>query len=218
MRIHWMILLLLLSAPSPAETHRFGPDDAPRLVEAFEKLQSGDRVILEAGRYPLFQSLVISGVTDLRLEGRGKVELILQSLEQPVLTLDRCQKIRINNLRARHQQPSEEYVCEGAVIEVQKSQKVKIWDCHLNGCGAAGVYAVESDGLVIQRNRIFNNTYAGIWLHSSNAHVIDNKIFDNAASLITWGPCRLTLLGNEIKNNTGNDYTGAYEIDRWFEK
>ncbi len=212
------IILLSLGATAAARTHRFEPSDAGRLGSAFEQLQSGDRVVLESGRYPLRRGLVLNGVEGVTIEGHGRVELVLEQLEEPVLSLVRCRRIEISNLRARHRQPAHEYVCEGAVINLNNSKKVKIWDCHLNGCGAAGVFAMGSDEVVIMRNRIFNNTYAGVWLQNSHAHVLHNKIYDNAASLITYGDCRVTMLGNEIKDNVGNDYTGAYEIERWFEE
>ncbi len=208
------LLLILLIGPAWARTWTFTPRDAGRLQEALERLEPGDKVVFERGQYRLLNTLELFEKQNITLEGRGKVEFILADLWQPVISLSQCKGVTIRHIRARHAESLDGYECEGAVISVQKCQKIGIFDSQLNGCGAAGVYAIESQTLVVKGNKIFNNTYAGVWLAESEAFVLDNKIVDNAASVITWGKCRLTMMGNEVRNNHGNEYTGADDIER----
>lgn len=209
-----VLLFTLLLGPAWARTWTVTPRDAGRLQETLERLEPGDKVVFERGEYRLLNSLELFEKQDITLEGRGKVEFILPDLWQPVISVAQCRRVTIRHIRARHAESLQGYECEGAVISIQKSEKIGIFDCHLNGCGAAGVYAIESKTVVVKDNTIFNNTYAGVWLAQSEAYVLNNRIVDNAASVITWGDCRLTMIGNEIKNNRGNDYTGADDIER----
>lgn len=209
-----LLLLTLATLPGAAETWRLNPNDAPRLPSIFEKLKNGDKVVLERGTYALFRGLKLEGLHDVTIEGRGRVDLVLHTLWEPVLNVRECEMVRIRHIRARHKNPPEGYECEGAVIQFQSCNKVGVWDSRLNGCGAAGVYAVKSRDVLIKGNRIFNNSYAGVWLYESNAYVIDNKIYDNAASFMSSRDSQVIFMGNETKDNRGNEYTSAQDIER----
>lgn len=175
-------------------------------------------MILERGTYRLRNRLVLDGKKNIRIEGRGRVELIVSDLFEPVFEIRQCENIQVRHLRARHEEPAYGYECEGAVISVQKSNRVGIWDSQLNGCGAAGVYAMSSFDVVVKNNKIFNNSYAGVWLHDSRAYVVGNRITGNAASVVTTGKSWLTMLENKIEDNQGNIYSGAEDLERLFRR
>ena len=202
----YISLVLILSATTLAETYRYTPDQAHLLADAFQRLQSGDRVVFERGTYRLESGLELTDLTDVTLESRGQVTLLVNDLDDSVLEINNCRNVTVKGLRAAHREPGKEYQCEGPVIEVRKSKQVLIAENRLNGCGAAGVHAYQSQDVVVLDNRIFNNTYAAIWVTDSQVFVHRNKIHDNAATLSTYGKCDVTLTENSIQDNSGNDY------------
>lgn len=141
------------------------------------------------------------------MRGEGKVEIVLSNLDEAVISVADSEGVIIKGLRARHAQPNKEYACEGAVVEIRNSKQVAVTHSELNGCGAAGVYATGSSDVVIYKNTIFNNTFAGVWLYNTTAHIRQNRLFKNAADLITGGQTEVVMLDNEVENNKGNDFS-----------
>ena len=206
-----LIAILLLTGTALSETYRYSPGQAYLLPEAFANLESGDRVVLERGNYTLEHGLRLTDLSNITIEGQGRVNLQVNDLDSPVLEIMGCTDVTIKQLRLSHKNPGKEYQCEGAVIKVANSEKVLVARNHLNGCGAAGVYALQSKEIFVYQNRIYNNTYAGVWLTDAQVLVHDNDIYDNAAALSTYGKCDVTLTENRIRDNAGNDYVkGGY--------
>ena len=213
MRTSFICLLftLLVSGAALSETYRYSPGQAYLLPKAFENLKPGDTVVLERGNFELEHGLRLTDLTDITIEGQGRVTLQINDLDNPVLEIVGCTDVTVKGLRLSHKNPGSEYQCEGAVIEVAHSEKVLVARNHLNGCGAAGVYANQSKEILVYQNKIFNNTYAGIWVTDSQIFVHDNDIYDNAAALSTYGKCDVTFTENRIEDNAGNDYIrGGY--------
>lgn len=198
------LLVLLLTTAAQAKILSFTPRTAFQIKGALKTLKSGDRIVFHRGTYNLANGLTISGLSDIVIEGKGEVELVVGNLNDAVLSFEDCQNVQIRGLSARHQRPADDYQCEGAVVRVVRCQQIFISENRLNGCGAAGVYGMTCKDLVIYKNRIFNNSFAGVWLHDVSATVHDNKIYDNASALITYGKCDVSLTENEVENNSGN--------------
>lgn len=209
MRKILLAILLLLTTAAQAKTLVFGPRNADQIPQALKSLKPGDTLVFQSGVYVFPQGLVLSGMEGVALEGRGKVEIVVTNLDDAVILLKNCRRIRITGLTARHEKPAPEYQCEGAVIRCDQSEDIFIAENRLNGCGAAGVFAMGSKNIVIYKNRIFNNSFAGVWMQDSSALVHGNRIYDNAASLITNGDCSVSLTENEIKNNSGNIFNDS---------
>lgn len=197
---------LLTSGLAGAETLRVGPGKAHRLPEIFSSLKDGDRVVFERGTYRTHRALTVSGRKNITVEGEGRVEVVLSNLDDPVFSVQGSERVLIKNLQARHLKPNEEYACEGAVVEVRDSQQIGVTGCRLDGCGAAGVYAMGAKDLVVFDNDIFNNSFAAVWLYDTTGIVRRNRMHDNASDLITGGQTEVTLLENEVEDNQGNDF------------
>lgn len=204
MKTYITLLLLLLSTASQAKTLVFWPNKSDQVLPAFSQLQSGDHVVFQPGVYRFSQGLSLEGLDDVIIEGRRGAEILVTNLDDAVIRLSHCHRVQIKGLKARHEKPSEEYQCEGAVIHCSNSEDIFVADNSLNGCGAAGVYAMNSKNLMITRNDIYNNTFAGVWMQDSGALVHHNKIHNNASALITYGNCNVSLTENEISENKGN--------------
>jgi parallel beta-helix repeat protein len=197
---------LLFASVANAETVRVNPSKTQQLQTILNGLQSGDTVLFERGTYRTAHALELKGAYDITIRGEGKVEIVLSDLDDPVFSVSDCQDIHITGLRARHHSPNQEYACEGAVVRVVDSKRVAVSNCELNGCGAAGVYASATQELVVCGNTIFNNTFAAVWVYDSSGIVHGNRMHKNAAELICGGTSDVTLSGNRIENNRGNDF------------
>lgn len=203
----FLALSLFVGGPALAETTRVNPSKSKQLPSILTNLRDGDTLIFERGTYETAKGLEIASLNNVTLRGEGKVDIVLGNLDEPVLTVTNCTRVKIEGLHARHQNPNREYACEGAVIEVRSSQHVGVSECSLNGCGAAGVYAADSKDLVIVNNTIFNNTFAAVWCYDSSARIQGNRIFKNAAELITGGDSDVVMIDNTIEKNEGSDYS-----------
>ena len=193
-------LLLLVGSAALAEELTLSPDNAGSLGVFLSRARSGDVIELKAGQYVLDEGLVLNGLNDVTLRGRGEVELILTNLDQAVIRLEKCSRVYLVNLSARHKRPAEEYQCEGAVIEVAESNKILVKSCDLNGCGAAGVYAHDSKEVVISGCRIHHNTYAGVWAYRSSLMLFRNRIEKNATA-VKVDDSELQMNENIVKDN-----------------
>ena len=207
----WKIFcaLFLLTGLCQAKTLVFNPSDAYQLQEALSQLNSGDEVIFESGKYRLSQGLRISGLSNVSFRCRGRVELLVSDLDSAVIALEQCERIRLEGFRARHVTPAKNYQCEGAVVRLSRCRDILVAGNELNGCGAAGVYAQDSKGIIVYKNRIFNNTFAGVWVNSSQVTIHKNRIYKNASAVITYGDCEISLTENRIEDNQGNIFTST---------
>lgn len=205
--LKFFCLSLLLASSAVAETYRVNAAQSDQVQSVLDRTSSGDVVIFERGTYRTQHALVLNGKSDVELRGSGRVEIVLHNLDEAVIEVRESQNIRIRGLRARHEKPNPEYACEGAVIAVFDSQQVGISGNHLNGCGAAGVYSRGVKDLVVFDNKIFNNTFAGIWTADTTGYIYKNHLYKNAADFITYGECDIVLSGNKIEKNEGNDFS-----------
>lgn len=196
-----VVLYVLLTMAVSAEVIEIDPMKARIANQLIGAARAGDRVVFLEGQYRIHEPLTLNGLKEVTVSARGRVELVLDDLYAPVIQLDNCQKIRLVGLRARHAEPADEYRCEGAVIALKDCNQVTVRGCELNGCGAAGIYAMQVKHLLVKDNRIFNNSYAGLWFNSVSATILDNHIHDNEAALITWGANEIHMGGNRIENN-----------------
>lgn len=202
----YFLAALLLTTTASAEVYRLTPSRSAEAQAVLDRVVNGDTVIFERGVYRTHSALVLREKTGVELRSSGRVEIVLDNLDDAVLEIQRCQNIRITGLRARHEKPNKEYQCEGAVIAVRDSQQIGISRCELNGCGAAGVYATSVKDLIIFDNKIFNNSFAGVWVSDTTGHVYKNHLHHNASDFITYGESDIVLSANKIEKNDGNEY------------
>ena len=205
-KLRYFLAVLLLTGTASAEVYRLTPSRSAEVQTVLDKLVEGDTVVFDRGIYRTHSALVLREKIGVELRSNGRVEIVLDNLDDAVLEIQGCQNVRITGLRARHQKPNEEYQCEGAVIAVRDSQQVGISRCELNGCGAAGVYATSVKDLIVFDNKIFNNSFAGVWVSDTTGHVYKNHLHHNASDFITYGESDIVLSANKIEKNDGNEY------------
>lgn len=204
--IIFLLVAFVCSAAASAETYRVNPSKANHLQTVMDGLESGDTVIFERGVYKTREALRLSEKSHIKVQGEGRAEIVLDSLDQDVIDVQSCQNVTISGLSARHQTPNKEYACEGAVVSIHDSKQIAVTGCKLNGCGSAGVYASGTEDLVVFDNTIFNNSFAAVWVYNSSGIVHKNRMYGNAADLVTGGTGDITLTGNTIEDNQGNSF------------
>lgn len=203
-------LFVALGLSAGAETLTVTPGTKANLQALLDRAQPGDVVELTAGTYRFSGGLRVTGRTNVTIRGQGRVELVIDSLEEDVIAVHGSSNIVIRNLSARHNQPAGEYQCEGAVIRVEDSNRVGILQCDLNGCGAAGVMSFSSQDVVVAGCRIHHNTFAAVWVQGGSVTVYGNTIEDNAMTLYTVGDCDVHMLGNTVSDNDAPPWLPAY--------
>ena len=203
------LAITLLTSAAQAKTLSFTPSTVYQMDAALKDLKSGDKVVFQRGTYELNNGLRVQGLSNVSFEGRGRVEIVVKDLNDAVLGFDDCKDIQVKGLWLRHKTPAPEYQCEGAVVRLNRCQRVFIAENRLNGCGAAGVYAMSSKDVVIYKNRIFNNSFAAIWFADVSATVHGNRVYDNASSFISYGKCDVSFTENEIEGNSGNIFNNT---------
>lgn len=201
-----LFLVLTVTLPVFAKTLHANSGNAAQLPELLAGLNSGDTLILRRGEYKFRSGLMLSNVSDVVIQGEGRVEIVVQNLDDAVLSVRNCERVQIKNLRMKHEKPSAEYICEGPVLDLEYSNKVFIAENWLNGCGAYGVMAERCKEVVIYKNRIFHNTFSALRFEEVTGIVHKNRLYDNMAEILTYGDCDLTFTDNEVHDNGGNSF------------
>jgi hypothetical protein len=197
-------LMVLLTAPTQAAVLKVGASEQYKTPqEAVNAAKDFDTVRIEPGTYRSDKAINVSGRKGLTIEGAGagKVQLIVTDLYTDVIRIYRCDGVRIAGVSARHAPTTENVMCAGAVIDVQHATNIAIVDCELNGCGAAGVSAVDSQNVSIVRNNIHHNSYAGLWLIRVTGTVQDNLIANNTRAFAIVNDTGLVFRNNTLDSN-----------------
>ena len=178
------------------------PDRGPSLQETINQARSGTSIQLASGIYITDSAISIVGKTDLFIEGNGEVWIICTDVYENVIDIEDSNSIELSGIRARHEDPLDEYQCQGAVIHAVGSNNVEIYDCELNGSGAMGVSASDCLDLTISGCIIQFNSFTAVYLYGvDGVSITHNRIFDNAGTLEAYDSSDVELIGNVIANN-----------------
>ncbi len=142
---------------------------------AVDASEDGDTVRVRSGTYNESVRLK-SGLT---LIGESPEDTLIQAgRQQPVLDLDRVERVSISGFRLAHE-PGRE-VCGAAVIKAKRVASVEIFDNRIEGSGVTGVSVEQADAVVLWGNKIYENTYTGIWVSmSKDVLIAHNQLWDN---------------------------------------
>ncbi len=107
-------------------------------------------------------SLVISGVDNLRIVGSGRLEssLVIEPPYGSVISLQDCNGVTIENLSIGHRPRG---TCNTGVIETWNCTDITVTDCDLYGCGIEGLYLENTGGFTL-RNSIIRDCVEGIMM------------------------------------------------------
>ncbi|NJK27542.1 MAG: hypothetical protein HC925_01810 [Coleofasciculaceae cyanobacterium SM2_3_26] len=190
---------------TPGNLRQLAPRQTFQLQRAIDLSQDGDTIQLAEGTYHLSDALEIIGKRNLTLEGVGEVWILVENLYDDVMRIADSTRITLRNLHARHEKPSEEYVCEGAVVAIERSSAVWIDGCELNGSGAVGVLVRSSNDLIVTDSYIHDNTLTAFMLDGADSVAIHrNTIVNNGTTFYSLDTKLLRASENVISNNQGS--------------
>jgi hypothetical protein len=205
------ILALLLSAATA-----LGSKDNPALTEDQEidirrlltDAEDGDEIYIPLGTYIYSGALEIY-CDNLTIICEPGTQILVSNENANVISIHGVNNFHIENARLSHLEPREDYNCHGNVIDIMYVDGVTILNCDINGCGAVGVYARQSENLLIQNCWIHENTFNAIYLQTcSDVYLLSNLIENNANFFQVYDTSGFQASDNLIRNN------GGYWIER----
>ena len=107
-------------------------------------------------------NLVITGVENFHIIGRGKLLTTLQAVPRyaEVLNFDSCSNISVEELTAGHLREAPGS-CAGDVLEFTNCGEIAVRGCGLFGCGVNGILANNCAGITVEDTEIFECSNMG---------------------------------------------------------
>ena len=200
-------LLATLASPALAEiiTVEPGDDAQERLQEALILAESGDEIVLEAGRYALSDglSLDVDGVT---VRGAGMDGTVLDFTSQSgagegfLVTSD---NVTLRDF-ALENPKGDGVKSKGADNIVYYRVRVTWTNGPDAGNGAYGIYPVESTGVLVDGVKVSGASDAGIYVGQSDQITVRNSIAEANVAGIEIENSRNAIVENNIATrNTG---------------
>jgi parallel beta-helix repeat protein len=219
--------LLLISSVivSSCQNKGGGKVDAEFEKSLQEKLinaQEGDIIELPEGNFILSRPLVLDGINNITIKGKGKDKTILNfkgqidgaeglritangTILEDFTILDAkgdCIKVQdakgITFRRLKVGWTTEQSTSYGSyVLYPVQSENVLIEECDVFGSSDAGIYVGQSKNIVVRKNHVYGNV-AGIEIENS----IDADVYDNLSENNTGGVLVFDLPDIEVKNGS----------------
>jgi parallel beta-helix repeat protein len=177
-----------------------------QLLEKFANAQEGDIIELPEGTFSLQRPLVLDGVNNVTIRGKGKDKTILSFKGQK----DGAEGIRVtaNNI------VMEDFTvldAKGDCIKVQdatgvtfKNLKVGWTTLHSTQNGSYGIYPVGCTNVLIDGCEVFGSSDAGAYVGQSKNIVVKNcHVHDNVAGIEIENSTDADVFDNLSENNTG---------------
>lgn len=199
---------MLLSACNNSQQNQAAVDEKfeKELQEKFVNAQEGDVIELPEGTFQLSRPLVLDGVKNVTIRGKGKDKTVLSFKGQK----DGAEGLRIT---------ADGVVMEDFAILDAKGDCIKVQDAtnvtfrrlkvgwtslHDIKNGSYGTYPVECTNVLIEECEVFGSSDAGIYVgQSKNIIVRKNHVHDNVAGIEIENSIDADVYDNLSENNTG---------------
>jgi hypothetical protein len=163
----------------------------------------GEVVHVPLGTYILRKSLEITR-DNTTLVCEPGTRILITNVDEDIITVHSVTNVRIENAHLSHVKPLKEYDCHGSVVDIRNAAGVSVVNCDLNGCGALGVCAWDSQDLRIEHCWIHANTWNALYLHGCReVLLLANLIEDNANFLQMDDTTGFEASDNIVRNNGG---------------
>ena len=100
--------------------------------------------------------LSILNLKNVTIHGDGDCHIVVDPAYAFVLNFIQCENIRIENVTMGH---TVEGYCTGGVIGMNRCKDMTIEGCDLYGCGAYGLVASDTDGIIMRKSIIRDCSY-----------------------------------------------------------
>ncbi len=188
-------------AGKPATTAVTQAVDVQRLIDEAE---DNGLVQVPTGRYVLPKGLTVTNRKGLRIVFKKGAAILVDDVTQNVVSIIDSEHISIENAKLGHLTPLAEYECHGNVVDVRDSTNVRIQSCDINGCGAVGVFARGSSGIVVEGSHVHRNTFNAFYLHGCRGVRIERNVVEHNANFMqAYEVDDLQMSHNVIRDNGG---------------
>lgn len=207
--LFFAFVLLALSACNSnksGETGKFDEEFEKQLQEQFVSAKEGDIIDLPEGHFHLNRPLILDGVKNVTIRGKGADKTILDFKGQK----DGAEGLRIT---------ADGIVMEGFAVLDAKGDCIKVQDAtnvtfrrlkvgwttkHDVRNGSYGTYPVQCTNVLIEECEVFGSSDAGIYVgQSKNIVVRSNNVHDNVAGIEIENSVDADVYNNTCENNTG---------------
>ena len=164
-----------------------GPDRTIQMKAGTYRLEltdAGDRKFLEWEKAFDGYQLKLRNLSNLTILGVDKepAKLLIKPSYAYVLTLSKCQNIRLANLTLGHS--PEPGACTGGGVRLDNCKTIVLNKLDLFGCGTDGLNLTDVEALTLTDSTIHDCTVGAVWasgctkLRFTNSNFFDNKGFD----------------------------------------
>ena len=112
----------------------------------------------------------IYGINNLKLSGKGKVEIVIEPRYSWVMSFSNCTNIDFENIILGH---TDSGYCTGGVLSFEECNNINIKNCSLFGSGTVGIYTFNCNNVLIEKSDIYECTYGLAYIYNSNNIVFE---------------------------------------------
>ena len=148
------------------------------------------------------QEVVVDGLSDATIVGDDAV-LLARARYADVIRFENCKNLRLENLTLGHT-PQKAY-CTGTVLCFNNCENIELVNLRLFGCGTYGIMATDSKDILLSGSRIFECTYGGVYVSSTEITIENTMIYDcnDVFSIISGSDDSTVMMENvAIYNNS----------------
>lgn len=172
------------------------------ISSSYEHLGTGNNPVKwESQSYYLASGIVLHQYENLTIRSKAFTNIISENDWDNILTFKKCKNITLENLSIFHTPET----CNGSVLSLTSSNKIKVINCSLNGSGGIGANLVGSQNVTFTNVAIYNNVFYAVYsVNSKNINFIGCTIYNNhdwGKSLIYADISGITFKKCIIENN-----------------
>lgn len=200
------VVVLVFTSCNNSSSPKVDNDFEKQLQEKFINAKEGDVIELPEGTYSLSRSLILDGIKNITIRGKGKEKTILSFKNQK----DGAEGLRIT---------ADGIVLEDFAVLDAKGDCIKVQDAtnvtfrrlkmgwtslHDTKNGSYSTYPVGCTNVLIEECDVFGSSDAGVYVgQSKNIIVRKNNVHDNVAGIEIENSTDADVYENVSTNNTG---------------
>ena len=176
------------------------PQQFATIQAAVDAAAAGDRVVIDQGVYD--ETVFAFGKTDLVLKGK-KGAIVAPSTDGEGLRFQLCQQLELRGLTVRGSSESGIILGDCSDVLVRK--------CVTRDTGAAGIAALDTDGLALVQNVLIDAANNGIFVTGDDVEIDGNRIEGAGQGGMKLSGANYTITENRISEtqNAGIEATAV---------
>jgi hypothetical protein len=201
-----VVILIVVVLQISGIEHTYSRSSRKSLQSALDSLENNDTLYIRQGIYVQKTGVTLRDVENVSIIGDGEVWIISQDLYSDVFMVRDCGPVTFENLKMRHQEPLEEYECNGGVLFADNVTTLIVDGCELNGCGAIGLWSTNCGTLEITNCFIHDNSWTAFYLTDIQSLTLSYcTIVDNASFFEAYRVEQISMHDNMIAYNSSDE-------------